>query len=166
MNNYPLTLLYDESCPLCKLEMDNLKARNRCATQGDSQGKPLLQFIDVSAADFDDSAYPASRQEMMDIIHALRPDGSVVKGVEVFRLAYGAVGLGWLTAPTKLPVIKALCDWIYPHIARNRYRLSSRFSGVLYKIAADRTAKRAMKNSQHCKNGVCAIKTQHEQSDA
>ena len=157
MNNYPLTLLYDESCPLCKLEMDNLRARNT---------QDLLRFIDVSAPEFDDNNYLASKKEMMDIIHAIRPDGSMVKGIEVFRLAYGAVGLGWITAPTKLPVLKPFFDWAYVHVARNRYRLSSRFSGVLFKIAADRAAKRALKQSQQCRDGFCDIKSSKEQSDA
>jgi predicted DCC family thiol-disulfide oxidoreductase YuxK len=157
MNNYPLTLLYDESCPLCKLEIENLKARN---------DQDLLRFIDVSAVDFDDSQYPAKKKEMMEIIHAVRPDGSFAKGVEVFRLAYGAVGLGWITAPTGLPVLKPLFDWAYIHVARNRYRLSNRFSGFLFKIAADRAAKRALRNSQICKNGSCPLPTNNEQGDA
>lgn len=151
MNTYPLTIYYDESCPLCKLEIDNLKARNN---------KELLQFIDVSTTDFSDDDAPASQTEMMEIIHARKVDGTVVSGVEVFRLAYGAVGLGWLTAPTKLPLIKPFCDWLYPHIARNRYLLSNRFSGVLFKIAKDRAicreAKRAAQQSKACHDGQCA----------
>jgi predicted DCC family thiol-disulfide oxidoreductase YuxK len=156
-NNYPLTLLYDESCPLCKLEIDNLRARNT---------QDLLRFIDVSAPDFDDSSYLASKKDMMEIIHALRPDGCMVKGVEVFRLAYDAVGLGWITAPTNVPILKPFFDWAYVHVARNRYRLSNRFSGVLFKIAADRAAKRALKNSRGCQDGVCATKVSQEQGDA
>ncbi|MFZ6817331.1 thiol-disulfide oxidoreductase DCC family protein [Undibacterium sp. Ji22W] len=153
MNDYPLTLLYDESCPLCKLEIDNLKARN---------DRNLLRFIDVSAEDFDDSQYLASKKEMMEIIHAIRPDGSIAKGVEVFRLAYGAVGLGWITAPTGLPLLKPLFDWAYVHVARNRYRLSNRFSAFLFKIAVDRAARRAQKQSQQCKDGACRIPTEKE----
>lgn len=156
-NNYPLTLLYDESCSLCKLEIDNLRARNT---------QDLLRFIDVSAPDFDDSSYLASKQDMMEIIHAVCPGGRIVKGVEVFRLAYGAVGLGWVTAPTNLPILKPFFDWAYVHVARNRYRLSNRFSGALFKIAADREAKRALKNSRGCKDGVCATKVSQEQGDA
>jgi predicted DCC family thiol-disulfide oxidoreductase YuxK len=150
MNIYPLTIYYDESCPLCKLEIDNLKARN---------DKQLLQFVDVSGTDFKDEHAPASQEAMMEIIHARRADGEVISGVEVFRLAYGAVGLGWLTAPTKLPIVKSFCDWLYPHIARNRYRLSDRFSGVLFKIARDRAirrqANRAVQQSKACHEGHC-----------
>ena len=60
MNIYPLRIYYDESCPLCKLEIDNLKARN---------DKQFLHFIDVSAADFHDEQAPATQVEMMEIIH-------------------------------------------------------------------------------------------------
>jgi predicted DCC family thiol-disulfide oxidoreductase YuxK len=144
MNNYPLTLLYDESCPLCKLEIDNLKSRN---------DQNLLQFVDASAPDFDASAYKVDQQAVMAIIHAIRPDGSIVKGVEVFRLAYGAVGLGWITAPTNWPLLKPLSDWAYVHIARNRYLISGGFSWVFRTIAA----RRAVRQSQACKDGACAI---------
>lgn len=148
MTNYPLTLLYDESCALCKLEIDNLKARNQ-------QG--LLRFIDVSGHDFDAQPYAVSQQEMMQIIHAIRPDCSMAKGVEVFRLAYGAVGLGWITAATAWPVLKPLCDWAYLHIARNRYRLSGSMSGLLFGIAA----RRAERRSRACKNGACKMPAIH-----
>lgn len=32
------------------------------------------------------------------VIHAVLPDGSTVKGVEVFRRVYDAIGLGWVYA--------------------------------------------------------------------
>ncbi|WMW82011.1 DUF393 domain-containing protein [Undibacterium cyanobacteriorum] len=144
---YPLTIYYDESCPLCKLEMDNLKARNHAEK---------LRFIDVSADDFADADMPVDKKDMMDIIHARTIDGDIINGVEVFRLAYSAVGLGWVTAPTKLPGIKQLSDWLYPHIAKNRYRLSNRFSGLLFKIARDRAAARAAKNSRRCHDQQCS----------
>jgi predicted DCC family thiol-disulfide oxidoreductase YuxK len=144
MSNYPLTILYDESCPLCKLEIDNLKARNHRA---------LLNFIDVSDENFDGVNYAATREHMMEIIHAMKPDGSLIQGVEVFRLAYSAVGLGWITAATGFPILKNFFDWTYPYIARNRYRLSGRFSGLLFQIAAMRAERR----SRACKNGVCDL---------
>jgi DCC1-like thiol-disulfide oxidoreductase len=48
MDTYPLTVLYEETCPLCKLEIDNLRARD---------AKGLLRFVDVSAPDFDPLPY-------------------------------------------------------------------------------------------------------------
>lgn len=145
MSNYPLTLLYDESCPLCKLEIDNLKARNE---------KNLLKFVDISGNDFDTSPYGIPQAELMRVIHAIKPDNSVVTGVAVFRLAYEAIGLGWITAPTGWPLLKPLFDWLYLRFADNRYRLSSRATGYLFEVAA----KRAEKRSRRCKDNQCAVK--------
>jgi len=145
MENYPLCILYDHSCPLCRLEIENLMARNHA-------GK--LQFIDISPVQFKQDAvklFGIEQSELMRIIYAIKPDGSRVSGVEVFRLAYGAVGLGWITTPTAWPGLKTLCDWAYPHIARNRYRISANFSSLLISIAA----RRAEKRSKACKNGAC-----------
>jgi hypothetical protein len=37
----------------------------------------------------------------MERIHAILPDGTIVKDIEVFRRLYEAVGLGWVYAVTK-----------------------------------------------------------------
>ena len=37
----------------------------------------------------------------MERIHAIQADGRIVQDVEVFRLLYEAVGLGWVYAVTK-----------------------------------------------------------------
>lgn len=142
MSTYPLTLLYEEACPLCKLEIDNLKARN-------TEGK--LRFVDVSAPDFDAAPYGISLADMLEAIHAVKADGSIVKGVEVFRLAYGAVGLGWITQPTGWRFLKPLFDRGYVHLARNRHRISQKFAWLLFGIAA----RRALRRSRACRDGVC-----------
>jgi len=41
----------------------------------------------------------------MKYIHAVLPNGEVVKGVEVFRRIYEVIGLGWVYAATKIPLI-------------------------------------------------------------
>lgn len=145
MSNYPLTLLYDESCPLCKLEIDNLRARNE---------KNLLRFVDISGKDFDPRTYGIPQAELMRIIHAIKPDNSIVTGVAVFRLAYEAIGLGWIIAPTGWPLLKPLFDWLYLRFADNRYRLSNRVTGYLFEVAA----RRAEKRSRRCKNDQCEVK--------
>jgi predicted DCC family thiol-disulfide oxidoreductase YuxK len=54
------------------------------------------------------------------------PDGSLVRGMEVFRRAYDAVGLGWLLAPTRWPILRSIFDAGYSWFARNRLRLTGR----------------------------------------
>jgi predicted DCC family thiol-disulfide oxidoreductase YuxK len=158
-NNFPLTLLYDGACPVCNLEMDNLKARN---TQG------LLKFVDISAPFFDTTPYGATLAQLNGLIHAQRPDGSLVIGVEVLRLAYSAVGLGHLK-PTGWPVLKPVFDAAYAVFARNRYGFSAVFSPVLEQVRALRAAKRATDfdtaarkataAASACHNGNCTVST-------
>lgn len=145
MSDYPLTLLYDSSCPVCKLEMDNLRER-------DTLHK--LNFVDASAADFDADKYGVSLAEAMRVIHGIKPDGTVVTGVETIHLAYRAVGLGWLTAASNLPLLKPVFSWAYEHVAKNRHWVSKVFADTILRIAA----RRAEKRSHACKEGKCTIK--------
>jgi predicted DCC family thiol-disulfide oxidoreductase YuxK len=145
-HNFPLTLLYDGACPVCNLEMDNLKARN---TAGQ------LRFVDISIPFFDPTPYGTTLDAMNALIHAARPDGSLVIGVEVFRLAYGAVGLGHLAAPTGWPLLKPAFDAAYKVFARNRYGVSKALGPLLTRIAA----LRANRRSQACAEGACNTTT-------
>lgn len=144
-SSYPTTIYYDASCPLCHGEMRNLMLRN---TAG------LLQFVDASPPDFVSPVPGATRHDLMNMIHAVRADGQVIKGVEVFRLAYGAVGLGWVTAPTAWPVLRQLADRAYPVLVRNRYRIPRALVAVLFegptRRAAERAAQRARCDAQTC----------------
>ena len=53
----------------------------------------------------------------MDTESATLPDAW---RVEVFRRAYGAVGWGWLVAPTTWPLLRGIADAAYRVFARNR----------------------------------------------
>ncbi|HEX5356898.1 MAG TPA: DUF393 domain-containing protein [Aquabacterium sp.] len=142
---YPLTIYYDASCPLCNGEMSNLMLRN---VDG------LLAFVDASPPTFVSPLAGISREDLMSLLHARKANGEVVSGVEVFRLAYGAVGLGWVTAPTSWPVLGWLADKAYPVLARNRYRIprglvTSVFEGVVRR-AAEQAAQRARCTDKTC----------------
>ncbi|MBC3919713.1 DUF393 domain-containing protein [Undibacterium sp. CY18W] len=145
MSDYPLTLLYDESCPICKLEMDNLRERDHLNR---------LLFVDASAPGFDAGKYGVTLSEIMRVIHGVRPDGSIVTGVETIHLAYKAAGLGWLTAAINFPLLKPICNWAYVHFASNRHHVSEILADVIIRIAA----KRAEKRSRACKAGKCTLK--------
>ena len=62
----------------------------------------------------------------MERIHALKSDGSVIKDIKVFQEAYNIIGLGWIYAPTKLPIIDRVIGLIYGFWAKNRLRLTFR----------------------------------------
>jgi predicted DCC family thiol-disulfide oxidoreductase YuxK len=59
-------------------------------------------------------------------IHGVLPDGRVVEGLEVFRRAYAAVGLGWLLAPTRWPLLREISETSYRIFAKNRLRWTGR----------------------------------------
>jgi len=74
--------------------------------------------------------YGLTYEQAMEQIHGVLPSGAVVRGMEVFRRAYAAVGWGWLLAPTAWPLLRPLFDRGYQWFARNRLRLTGRWCGV------------------------------------
>jgi predicted DCC family thiol-disulfide oxidoreductase YuxK len=90
------------------------------------QGRGRLALEDIAAPGFDAGRYGVSRAQLMARIHAVLPDGSLVEGVEAFRRAYAAVGLGWLVAPTAWPGLRSVFDAAYGVFARNRLRWTGR----------------------------------------
>ncbi len=139
---YPLTLYYEAACALCNGEMTNLMLRN---TGG------LLKFVDVSAPDFKDLPPGTTLKDLMELIHAKKGDGTVIRGVEVFRLAYEAVGLGWVGGLLKVTPLKRLAELGYPMLARNRHRIPRWISHAVFETAIRRAAERAA--SHRCQPG-------------
>ena len=82
--------------------------------------------MDIAAPGFDPGVYGLDPERAMARIHGVLPDGRVVEGMEVFRRAYAAVGLGWLLAPSGWPGLRRLFDAAYRWFARNRLRLTGR----------------------------------------
>ena len=115
---WEVRILFDGECPLCAREIDMLRRLDK--------GRGRVDFEDIAEPTFDASRYGLTQEEVMARIHAVLPDGSTVEGVEVFRLVYAAVGLGWLTAPTRWPILRELTDAAYRVFARNRLRWTGR----------------------------------------
>jgi predicted DCC family thiol-disulfide oxidoreductase YuxK len=115
---FEIEVLYDGECPLCAREVAALRRLDR--------GRGRLRFADIAAPGFDGSRYGRSRAELMARIHGALPDGRLVEGMDVFRRAYAAVGLGWLLAPTGWPGLRRVADAAYRWFARNRLRLTGR----------------------------------------
>ncbi|AFZ43632.1 thiol-disulfide oxidoreductase DCC [Halothece sp. PCC 7418] len=116
---WQIKLLYDGECPLCLREVNFLQKRDA--------GRGLVKFIDIA----DDNYQPEANggvdfETAMGRIHGVLPDGTVVKDVEVFRRVYEALGMGWVYAITKLPVVGAIADWVYGLWADRRLALTGR----------------------------------------
>jgi predicted DCC family thiol-disulfide oxidoreductase YuxK len=117
-SDWQIRVLYDGDCPLCSREVRFLARRDR--------GRGRIDFQDIAGASCDPSLYGLERDQLMARIHAVLPDGRVVEGVEVFRRAYAAVGLGWLLAWTRWPGLRRLAELAYRVFARNRLRWTGR----------------------------------------
>jgi predicted DCC family thiol-disulfide oxidoreductase YuxK len=143
--NYPLTLFYDARCAVCALEMDHL--RDRARDRNDSR----LVFIDISAPGFDPAPFGATLAAMNAEIHGVRPDGSVLRGVPVLRLAYAAVGLGWVLRPTGWAPLRPLFDAGYRVFARHRQSISRVAAPLIQGVRAYRVAQRM----KACQGGAC-----------
>ena len=111
MNEWRFKLLYDGECPFCRREV-------RCLQRWNRQG--YLAFEDVASDAFDPARYDTTREELLEVIHGVFPDGRIVRKVEAFRQAYRTVGLGWLLAPTGWPGLRWVCDGLYAVFARYR----------------------------------------------
>lgn len=114
----PFRILIDGDCPLCRREGDFLRRLDR--------GRGRLIIDDITSPDFEPGRYGLTMDEVMGSIHGVTWDGRVLEGMEVFRQAYAAVGLGWVLAPTGWPLIRPAADAAYKVFARNRLRITNR----------------------------------------
>ncbi|MES9942651.1 MAG: DUF393 domain-containing protein [Candidatus Thiodiazotropha sp. 6PLUC2] len=116
---YPLEFLYDGNCPICSADVARLHKADH---------HHRLIFIDITEADFNPQEYDRSLETLLARIHARRADGLIVEGPEVFRLSMAAVGLGWLVAPSRWPLLNYATEITYNWFARNRTTLARHFS--------------------------------------
>lgn len=133
-SDYPLKIFYDASCPVCALEMDQFRAR-------DAVGR--LELVDMSAPGFDAACHGFAPADLDAAIHAVRPDGTIVRGMPVLRLAYAAVGLGWLVRPTGFGPLRPAFDAAYRVFARNRKAISRALAPAIAALRARRRRRRA-----------------------
>ncbi|NJM75814.1 MAG: DUF393 domain-containing protein [Acaryochloridaceae cyanobacterium RU_4_10] len=117
--SWQIKLLYDGLCPLCLREVNFLAKRDA--------GRGIIAFVDIA-----DLAYQPGLHGNVDFatamgrIHAVLPDGTVLQGVEVFRRIYTALGIGWIYAATRWPIIGPFVDWAYDIWANWRLKLTGR----------------------------------------
>lgn len=113
-----LTLIYDGNCPICRREVNWLKRRDR---------RGRLRLEDLSAEGFDPRRYGLTHEDVNSALHGVKPDRTVVRGMDAVREAYRTVGLGWIVAPTGWPGARRVSDWLYTWFARNRISIGRLF---------------------------------------
>jgi predicted DCC family thiol-disulfide oxidoreductase YuxK len=117
-SRYKLKLLYDGDCPFCRRDVQWLLQQDRGG---------MLAAEDIVAIGFNAARYGLTQAQVMGALHAVLPDGRIVRGMEAIRQAYQTVGLGWLVAPTRLPIVRPVADMLYRLFAANRVRLGRLF---------------------------------------
>ena len=114
---FEIEVFYDGACPLCRREVALLRRLDR---------HKRIVTTDIASVAFQPTDLGKTYEQLMARIHGRLPDGTLVEGVEVFRRLYGAIGLPWLAALTRKPLISRALDSAYAAFARNRLRLTGR----------------------------------------
>lgn len=115
-----LIIFYDGYCPLCMAEMNHLRKRDK---------HQRLKLVDIQDPDFS-VQYPTLDWHALNArIHALRDDGTLMTGLDVTHEAWKAVGMGWVYAPLRWPVIRIFADMFYNVFAKHRYTISFLLTG-------------------------------------
>lgn len=117
--SWKIKLLYDGDCPLCLREVNFLQKRDA--------GRGLIAFVNIADDDYDLEANGGIDYETaMGRIHALLPDGTRIQNLEVFRRIYEILGIGWIYAATRSPVIGFFAEKAYALWADWRLKLTRR----------------------------------------
>lgn len=147
---YPITVFYDASCKLCSSEMHSVKLQ-------DIHNRLIL--VDCSAIDFDDTPYRQdgiTREAMMNCMHVINANGDWYKGVDAFELIYTSIGMRLMATLWSHRLTRPLAERAYPLVVRHRHRLSKTGLPLLFRIWGRCAAKRALKRSQLCSEGMCS----------
>lgn len=123
----PHQFFYDAECPLC-VRAVNLRM----------QGKNADHVVPLSVQNHENLLlqHGITEQQAMRDLYAIRNDGKVLHGMAAVRLIYSDT-LAWVRW-SKLPIVRQFCDWGYPLIARNRYKMP-----------------RWLLRKPHCDNDMC-----------
>jgi predicted DCC family thiol-disulfide oxidoreductase YuxK len=114
---WQVEVFFDGDCPLCRKEVAWFRKLDR---------RQRILFTDLATDVHAVTASGIPFDQLMAEIHGRLPDGTWVRGVEVFRRMYSTVGWRWLVAPTRWPGVRQVLDWAYRVFARNRLRMTGR----------------------------------------
>ncbi|MEP0916478.1 DUF393 domain-containing protein [Leptolyngbya sp. DQ-M1] len=139
---WKIKLLYDSECPLCLREVNFLKKRDN--------DRGLVAFVDIADENYSpDENGGIDYETAMGRIHAVLPDGSTIKNVEVFRRVYEVLGMGWVYAITRIPIFGWIADKLYEIWADWRLMLTGRPD--LRAIVAERQKRLDCANEGRCR---------------
>ena len=131
-----ITMYYDDACVICSTEAHNMQLRQPERIHL----VPVGEGIDkLAAAGF-------SREDAMTYMCVQDSYDNWYTHMDAVRLLYKTSGVKW-SSLLFLPVVKQMGDFVYPYVARNRYRIPNWVTKLVYGKAI----------MQACENGVCKI---------
>jgi predicted DCC family thiol-disulfide oxidoreductase YuxK len=117
ISDFDIEVFFDGECPICRREIAFLRRIDR---------RQRIRFTDIARMDRSVSVDDVPWNDLMAEIHGRLPDGRWIKGVEVFRRLYSAIGLGPLVRVTRWIGIEQVLDAAYAAFARRRLRWTNR----------------------------------------
>ncbi|MEL4896651.1 thiol-disulfide oxidoreductase DCC family protein [Crocosphaera sp. Alani8] len=137
---WKVKLLYDGDCPLCMREVRFLQKKDK--------KRGLVNLVDIADNNYNpDQHCGVDYETAMGRIHAILPDGTILTDIEAFRYVYEVLGMGWVYAVTKIPVVGKVANWVYGIWAKFRLSLTGRPD--LEAIIAER------ENNKKCNSDSC-----------
>lgn len=109
-----LTIFFDGQCPMCCMEMDKLKAR-------DKYGVILLINIHSDAFSY---YTEIDKVQAMSVLHGIYR-GELLLALDVICRAWQLVGLGMWGAPLQWSIVKPLAHRVYLLVAKYRQPISN-----------------------------------------
>ena len=139
-SSWKVKLLYDGDCPLCMREVRFLQKKDA--------GRELVKLVDIADNNYNPNQHcGVDYTTAMGRIHAILPDGKIIRDIEAFRYVYEVLGMGWVYAVTKIPIVGKIANWVYSIWAKLRLSLTGR--PELDTIIAEREA------NKKCHSDLC-----------
>lgn len=121
---WKIKYLYDGDCPMCASLMNVLKRQDN--------NRNLIKFVNIADVDYKPKNHMGvTYDEAMETIHAIQPDGTVIRGTQALEQLFDAVGLGWATKIMELPIINKLVDILYNFLSANRLSMGGALDGII-----------------------------------
>jgi len=114
-------VLYDGQCMVC--------LTNKALLTFFDRRKGRLQFVDIRSSSYDpEENGGVAFADAMRHFHVITGD-RVAEGSEAVLTAYTKVGLGWMMAVLRFPLIRFFIDGMYRIISKHRYTISRLLPG-------------------------------------
>ncbi len=121
-----LTMYYDGNCPLCQAEIHFLGNRNSLG---------LLEFVDVSAPEFDEVTHQLSCKLALATMQGRLSDGTQLEGIPVFTAAYERANLPKLAWLFSRRWLAPLLNTGYYLFAKYRHSISRAVGPFMLKLS-------------------------------